>query len=164
MSLPEGQPEEGVVQLLQGTSAWEPLGNLSLRPWIRARLAEAYGKAGHADKGLSLLAEALDWMDRRKEAWCQAEVLWMKGELLSMQGHEAEAESAFQQAIDVARRQQAKFWELRATVCLCRLWQQQGKQEHARQMLAEITGWFTQGFDTRHLQEAKTLLDELGSP
>ncbi|MFQ6115002.1 MAG: hypothetical protein ACE5NG_13130 [bacterium] len=78
-----------------------------------------------------------------------------------MHGEEAEAEASFKKAIEVARRQNAKSWELRATMSLCRLWQNQGKRGEARQILGEIYGWFTEGFDTKDLQEAKALLDEL---
>jgi predicted ATPase len=81
--------------------------------------------------------------------------------LLLAQGDEAEAESSLHKAVEVARRQQAKSWELRATTSLARLWQKQGKVDEARQMLAEIYGWFTEGFDTPDLQEAKALLEEL---
>jgi predicted ATPase len=95
------------------------------------------------------------------ERYYEAEIHRLKGELLLMQGDEAEAETSFHKAIEVARRQSAKSWELRATVSLCRLWQKQGKVDEARQMLAEIYGWFTEGFDTPDLQEARALLEEL---
>ena len=78
-----------------------------------------------------------------------------------MQGDDAEAEASFHKAVEVARRQQAKSWELRATVSLCRLWRKQGRVDEARQMLAEIYNWFTEGFDTPDLQEARTLLEKL---
>jgi len=110
---------------------------------------------------LSVLAEALAQVGETDERYYEAEILRLKGVLLLMQGHEAEAEASFHRAIEVARRQQAKSWELRATVSLCRLWQQQGRMDKARQMLAEIYGWFTEGFDTLDLKEARALLEEL---
>ena len=105
-------------------------------------------------------------METTDERYCEAELHRLKGELLLMQGDKTEAsfhqaESCFQHAVEVARRQQAKSWELRATVSLARLWQKQGRVDEARQMLAEIYGWFTEGFDTPDLQEAKALLEEL---
>ena len=110
---------------------------------------------------LSVLAEALAQVEKTDERYYEAELRRLKGELLLMQGVETEAEASFHKAIEVARRQQAKSWELRATVSLCRLWQEQGRMAEARQMLAEIYGWFTEGFDTPDLQEAKMLLEEL---
>jgi predicted ATPase len=95
----------------------------------------------------------------------EPEVHRLKGELLLVRGGaEPEAEKCFQRAIEVARRQQAKSWELRATMSLCRLWQKQGKQEQARQALTEIYSWFTEGFDTPDLREATALLEELANP
>lgn len=109
------------------------------------------------------MAEALDLVEKTGECMWEAEIYRLKGELLLMQGaDESEVGQSFQQAIEVARAQQAKSLELRATVSLSRLWQSQEKQGEARQMLAEIYGWFTEGFDTLDLQEAKALLEELG--
>jgi predicted ATPase len=131
-------------------------------PHFLALLAEAYGKAGQAEEGLSVLAEALALAHSSGERYYEAEMHRLRGELLLMQGEaEAEAEACFSRAIEVARRQQAKSWELRATVSLCRLWQEQGRIDEARQMLAEIYGWFTEGFDRPDLQEARALLEEL---
>src|SRR5439155_15808593 len=146
-----------------------------------ALLAEAYGKAGQAEDGLAALAEALTAVDKSGERFYEAELYRLKGELSLQSGvrspesetpnpqhptpsttPEAEAEVCFLKAIEIAQRQQAKSLELRAVMSLSRLWQQQGKQEEARQMLADIYGWFTEGFDTKDLQEAKALLQELG--
>jgi len=101
-------------------------------------------------------------VEETDERHWEAELYRLRAELLLMQGDDAEAEASFHKAVEVARRQQAKSWELRATVSLCRLWQKQGKVDEARQMLAEIYNWFTEGFDTPDLQEAKALLEELG--
>ena len=127
-------------------------------------LAEAYGRAGQAEEGLRLLAEALGHIDTTGEMYWAAEVYWLKGELLWRQAipDEAQAESCLRQALDIARHQQTRSWELRTAVSLARLWQHQGKHAAAQQMLAEIHGWFTEGFDTVDLQEAKALLEELG--
>jgi predicted ATPase len=100
-------------------------------------------------------------VEQTDERHWEVELYRLKGELLLMQGDDAEVEASLQKAIEVARCQSAKSWELRATVSLCRLWQEQGRMDEARQMLAEIYGWFTEGFDTPDLQEAKALLEEL---
>ena len=126
-----------------------------------------YGKAGQAEEGLAALAEALTVVDKSGERFYEAELYRLKGTLTlqsQVQGPKSqveEAEACFHRAIEIARRQQAKSLELRAAMSLARLWQQQGKKEEARQMLAEIYGWFTEGFDTKDLQEAKALLEEL---
>ena len=133
-------------------------------PNFLALLAETYGKEERAEEGLAVLAEALATVNKTEERWYDAELYRLKGELmLQAEYHDAgtEAEQCFQQALVIARRQSAKSWELRASTSLARLWQQQGKRDEARQMLAEIYGWFTEGFDTKDLQEAKALLAEL---
>jgi DNA-binding SARP family transcriptional activator/predicted ATPase len=157
----QGRIEEGIAQLRQGLAAWEATGTRYRRPTFLAWLAEAYGKVGQAEEGLSVLAEALAQVEKTDERCYEAELRRLKGELLAQEGDEAEAEASLQHAIEVARCQSAKSWELRATTSLARLWQEQGRIDEARQMLAEIYGWFTEGFDTPDLQEAKALLDEL---
>jgi predicted ATPase len=126
-------------------------------------LAEAQARAGRAEEGLATLAYAFTLVEETDERYCEAELHRLKGELLLAQGGEADAEASFHKAIEVARRQEAKSWELRATVSLCRLWQKQGKREEARRILAEIYGWFSEGFDTTDLIEARILLEELSS-
>ncbi len=122
---------------------------------------------GQSEEGLSVLAEALALVEQNGERRWEAELYRLKGTLAlqsKVQGPKSkveEAEECFHRAIEIARRQQAKSLELRAVVSLSRLWQQQGKREEAQQMLAEIYGWFTEGFDTVDLQEAKALLEEL---
>jgi predicted ATPase/DNA-binding SARP family transcriptional activator len=157
----QGQTEEGIAQLREGLAAIRATGNEALGVFQRAILAEAHQRAGQAEEGLAVVAEALATKNHTGERFYEAEVHRLKGELLQMQGDEAEAEASFHRAIEVARQQQAKSWELRATVSLCRLWQSQGKREEARQMLAEVYDWFTEGFDTPDLKEAKALLEEL---
>ena len=109
------------------------------------------------------LAEALTQADKTGERWCEAELYRLKGELLLQQASDnsTEVESCFHQAIAIAQNQQAKSWELRAATSLARLWQQQGKREEAYDLLAPVYHWFSEGFDTADLQDAKALLDEL---
>jgi class 3 adenylate cyclase/predicted ATPase len=159
----QGQGTEGTAQLQQGLAAWRAPGAELGYTWQNALLAEAYGKVGKPAEGLIVLAEALAVMEKNGERYWEAELYRRKGELLLSQFPDShtEAETCFHQALDVARHQQAKSLELRAATSLARLWQQQGKCEEARQLLAEVYGWFTEGFDTADLKDAKTLLDEL---
>ncbi len=175
----QGQGERGIAQIHQGmATAWD-MGTEMARSHFLALLAEAYGKTGQSEEGLSALAEALDFVEKTGERVYEAELYRLGGELLLRMGEEEKGragdeksfphspilpfplsspEACFHKAIDIARRQSAKSLELRAVVSLSRLWQQQGKQQEAHQMLAEIYGWFTEGFDTKDLQEAKALL------
>jgi predicted ATPase len=164
MLVEQGQVEEGIAQMRQGLAAHRATQARATLSRRLACLAEVFGKVGQAEDGLTLLAEALAHVERTGERHCEAEIHRLKGELLLRQGAaeaEVEAEACFQRAIEVARRQSARSWELRATMGLCRLWEKQGKREEARRMLAEIYGWFSEGFDTRDLQEAQALLEEL---
>jgi predicted ATPase len=134
-----------------------------LRPYWLALLAEAQGAIGEPEAGLTALVEALTLVDTTGERWCEAELYRLNGELLLQQhsDNQAEAEKCFHQAIVIAQNQQAKSWELRAATSLARLWQQQGKRQEAYDLLAPVYNWFTEGFDTADLKEAKALLDEL---
>ncbi len=156
-----GQVEEGIALMIEGAAFWQAVGTMAYRVFCFGLLAEAYGKAGKIEEGLSVLPEALDVVEKTGERFWEAELYRLKGELLLLQGDETEAEASFHRAIEVARQQSAKSWELRVAMSLSRLWQKQGKREEARQMLAEIYGWFTEGFDTPDLKEAKALLEEL---
>ena len=155
--------EEGIAQMWQGLAAWRALGGEILRPSLLALLAEAYGKTGRSEKALAVLAEALALADKNGERHYQAELYRLKGEFLlaSPTENQAEAEACFRQAIAIARRQSAKSLELRAVMSLSRLYQKQGKQAEARPMLAEIYGWFTEGFDTPDLVDAAAQLNSL---
>ena len=161
----QGEEEEGVAQIREGLAA----GSEFLRPYFLTLLAEAYRKMGKAEKGLLVVEEALARVQRSHGRQHEAELYRLKGELIvqkfKVQGSEfngeEEAEECFRQALDIARRQQAKSWELRAATSLARLWQQQGKTTEARDLLAPVYNWFTEGFDTADLQEAKALLAEL---
>src|SRR5215467_13567362 len=128
-----------------------------------ALLAETYGKAGQAAEGLRVLAEALAHVHATEERFYEAEIHRLKGELLLARSAEnqVEAEACFHEALTIARHQQAKSLELRAAMSLARLWQQQGKRAEARALLAPVYGWFTEGFDTADLQDAKALLEAL---
>lgn len=132
-------------------------------PTLLVPLADAYGMIQHPDKGLRLLAEASAAIEKSGEHWNEVELYRIKAALLLAKSldHKVEAESCLQQAMAVARRQQAKVLELRAAISLACLWQQQGKQQAAYDLLAPLYGWFTEGLDTADLKDAKALLQEL---
>jgi class 3 adenylate cyclase/predicted ATPase len=159
----QGQVVEGITQLHQGLTAHRATGAELNRPHHLAMLVEAYGRGGQTAEGLRVLAEALAAAHETGNRLYEAELCRVKGELLLARSteHDTEADTCFRQALEIARRQQAKSWELRAAMSLSRLWQQQGKRAEARQLLADIYGWFTEGFDTADLQAAKALLEEL---
>ena len=161
----KGRHEEGIAQLHEGLAMFRAIGAELLRPTFRCLLAEAYMETGRLDDGLSALTEALAAADEHEVRLYEAEAHRLKGELLLRQNHSnaAEAQRCFERAIEIARKQSAKSWELRATTCLARLLAKQGRRDEARTMLADIYGWFTEGFDTADLKEAKALLDELGN-
>ena len=132
-------------------------------PFFLTLLADAEGKAKQRDHGLGHLAEAERLMAETEDRWAEAELYRVRGELLRAGHDPAGAERCFSQGIDIARQQSAKFWELRAAISLARLWREQGKRYAARDLLTPTYGWFTEGFDTPVLKEAKALLDELVS-
>ncbi len=127
-------------------------------------MAEAHGKVGQVEDGLWTVSEALSFVERTEERFYEAELYRLKGELLLQQSPDnaTEAAACFHTALDVSRNQAAKSWELRAATSLARLWRQQGKNAEARGLLAPVYDWFTEGFDTADLQDAKALLAELG--
>jgi class 3 adenylate cyclase/predicted ATPase len=159
----QGQADEGSIQLQQGLASYRASGTRLHLPWFLPMLVEMYGERGDAKAGLTMVAEALALVDHMGGHQGEAELYRLKGELLLKQTvpEEPQAETCFQQALDIARHQQAKSLELRAAMSLARLWQQQGKCAAARQVLAEVYGWFTEGFDTADLQEAAALLEAL---
>jgi predicted ATPase len=159
----QGQGEEGLAQIRQGIAAFRATGAALNIPYNCILLAEASAHLGRPEDGLQVLAEAHTLMEQHDERWWEAEIHRLRGVLLLRQpvSPQAEAEACFQQALTVARHQQAKSLELRAAMSLARLWQQQGKRVEAYELLAPVYGWFTEGFDTADLQEAKTLLDAL---
>jgi predicted ATPase len=159
----QGQLQAGIAHMQQGWAAYRATGANVRQPMYLVPLAEAYGQAGQIDEGLRALAEAFAYIAQAGERWWEAELHRLKGELLLLKSSDnhAAAASCFQQALALARHQQAKSWELRAATCLARLWQRQGKHAEAHALLAPIYGWFTEGFDTTDLQDARTLLAEL---
>jgi predicted ATPase len=159
----QGQGAEGMAQVRQGITAWRATGSALNVPYFCTVLADVCDHLGHTADGLQALAEAHTHMEQQEERWWEAEVYRLQGVLLLRQPEtpQEEAEAWLQRALDVARRQGAKSLELRAAMSLSRLWQQQGKGLEARGLLAQVYGWFTEGFDTADLQEAKALLDAL---
>jgi predicted ATPase len=159
----QAQDAAGLVQMHQGMTAVLATGQELGRPFCLVLLAEVAGQVGQAAEGLRLLGEALAVMADSGRGDLLAEAYRLQGEFLLRQAgpDAAQAEASFQQALTVARRQQAKSWELRAAMSLSRLWQWQGKRDEARQLLAPIYSWFTEGFDTADLREAEALLEEL---
>jgi predicted ATPase len=158
-----GQAQEGLALVTQGLSMYRATGAMLWTPSMLTRVAEAYARLGQPDEGLNCLAEATQIIDSTNERIWEAEVYRVRGDLLKATGDQAAAEQSYCQALVVAQRQSAKFWELRASTNLARLWRDQGKRGEAREHLAPVYGWFTEGFDTLDLKEAKALLEELAS-
>jgi predicted ATPase/DNA-binding winged helix-turn-helix (wHTH) protein len=166
----QGQVAEGIVQIRQSMAAYRATGSDLGRSSYLVLLAGAYGKAGQVEEGLTALAGAMTAVHRNRICFNEAEIYRLQGELLlrqAMEGSDSpsrpppEAEACLHQALDVARRQEAKSLELRAAMSLSRLWQVQGRHNDARQLLAAVYGWFTEGFETADLQEARILLEGL---
>jgi predicted ATPase len=176
----QGQGEEGIAQMLQGLAAEQATGGKNWQPYFLTLLAEAYGEMGQEEEGLTVLTDALAMTDKIGERYWEADLYRLKGELtlqkeFKVQGFKfqvtapqlptpnphPEVEACFLKAMEVACKQQAKSLELRAATSLARLWQQQGKTAEAHKLLADVYNRFTEGFDTKDLQEAKALLDEL---
>jgi tetratricopeptide (TPR) repeat protein len=158
----QGQVEEGIKQMQQGLAALRAMGSELFRSMGLTGLAAAYARVGQIEEGLSTVAEALALVDKTGERTVEAGLYVLRGWLLFFStGDPAAAEACFQQALDIARRRSAKSGELLAVTSLSRLWQSQGKKDEARQILSEIYGWFSEGFETKGLREAKALLDEL---
>jgi predicted ATPase len=157
----QGRGADGLVQMRQGLTDYQATGTMLDLPWYLGALAEAYGSTNRIDAGLDTIAEALTIAD--KAGYYEAELYRLKGELLRQHtvSNVFQVEACLQQALDIACRQQAKSLELRAAMSLARLWQQQGKRTAARELLAPIYGWFSEGFETADLQEAKALLGQL---
>jgi predicted ATPase/DNA-binding winged helix-turn-helix (wHTH) protein len=159
----QGQGEQGLAEMRQGIAACLAAGSKSFEPYLLGLLAETYGEIRHPEAGLSLLNEGLSELDTTEVHIYDAELSRLKGTLLLQQAvpDASQAEACFRQALDIARQQQAKSWELRAAISLARLWQQQGKRVEAHALLASVYGWFTEGFQTPDFQEAKRLLEVL---
>jgi predicted ATPase len=161
----QGQGEEGLTQVRQGITAWKATGAALGLPFLYTVLADVYAHLSYTEDGLQALAGAHTLVEQQEERFWEAEVSRLQGVLLLRQTmtQQEEAETWLQRAVDVARRQEAKALELRAAMSLSHLWQQQGKCREAYELLAPIYNWFTEGFDTKDLQEAKALLNSLAS-
>jgi class 3 adenylate cyclase/predicted ATPase len=159
----QGQTKEGIEQMHQGLRAFHATGAEINQSYFLALLADAHGTMVQPEAGFTVLTEALTHAETMGERWYEAEIYRLRGALLLQQtaDNQAEAETCFQKALEVARNQQAKSWELRATTSLAHLWQQQGKRQEAYDLLAPVYNWFTEGFATIDLQEAKALLEAL---
>jgi class 3 adenylate cyclase/predicted ATPase len=159
----QGQGEEGMAQVRQGVATWRATGAALFVPCFCTWLADVAAHLGHPEDGLQALAEASTLIEQHEERYWEAEVCRLRGVLLLRQTmpQPEEAEIWLQRALGVARRQEAKSLELRAAMSLACLWQQQGKRAEARELLAPIYGWFTEGFDTADLREARALLEAL---
>jgi len=159
----QGQGEAGIAQVRQGIAACRATETTLYVPYFCTVMVDVASHLGHTADGLQALAEAHTLVEQHDERWWEAEIYRLRGVLLLRQTEtsQAEAETWLQRALDVARRQEAKSLELRAAMSLSRLWQQQSKRQEAYDLLAPIYGWFTEGFDTADLQEAKALLDTL---
>jgi tetratricopeptide (TPR) repeat protein len=160
-----GHVEEGVSEMESGIRDFRQFGGVPRFPFTLAVLAYAYGRLDRHDQALTMLDEALERIQRTAERIDEAEVLRLKAEMLLMRDRLAvnEAERLLRAATDIAHAQEAKWWELRATVRLARLLRDTGRHNEARAMLSDIYGWFTEGFDTADLEDAKALLDQLRS-
>jgi predicted ATPase len=161
------QGEAGLARLAwaitSGMTSLRSTGAALYEPLHLWHLAMAYAELGQPDDARRCIDDAIDKAERSNEKWCEAEVHRIAGEiaLKSPASDTQKAEKYFERALSVARRRQTKFWELRAAMSLARLWRDQGKVQQARELLAPVYGWFTEGFDALDLKEAKALLGEL---
>ncbi len=160
-----GKPSDAVHLINSGIAAWRSTGSTLWLPLYLSYLGGAYAELGQFDDAWRCIGEAMAAIETTGERWHEAEVNRVAGEiaLKSPQPDTAKAEAYFERSLKVAREQQAKSWELRAAISMARLWRSQGKPQQARELLAPVYGWFTEGFDTRDLKEAKALLEELGA-
>jgi len=157
-----GDVIEGIAVIRGGLIAYRATGTVLLIAYYIDLLAKAYEIAGQTEEALTLLDEALQIVERTGDRQFAAELNRHKGRLLLRQGHSEAAEELYRKALSIAQEQEAKLWELRAAASLARLRRDQGRRTEARDLLAPVYGWFTEGFDTPDLKEAKALLDELG--
>jgi predicted ATPase len=158
-----GKVSDAVHKITSGISAMRSTGIRAQLPLYLSFLATAYAQLGQLDDAWRHIGEAMSTTDATKERWTEAEINRVAGEIVlkSPKPNPSKAEEYFERALAVARQQQAKSWELRAAMSLARLWRDQGKVSEARELLAPVYDWFTEGFDTRDLKDAKALLEEL---
>jgi predicted ATPase len=160
-----GHAADAARMITNGMNLWAATGATAWMPWYRMYLAKAHADLGHFDEAWHNLREAMSEIEKNNERWWEAEANRIAGEiaLTSPERDLVKAQAYFERALSVARQQQAKSWELRAAMSMARLWRDQGKRDEARDLLAPVYGWFTEGFDTLDLKEAKALLDELAA-
>jgi class 3 adenylate cyclase/predicted ATPase len=160
-----GKTSTAVHMINAGITAWRSAGATLYVPLYLSHLTRAYAELGQFDHASRCIGEALTAIETTKERWCEAEINRLAGEiaLMSREPDGAKAEGYFERALAVAQKQQAKSWELRAAMSMARLWRDQGKPQQACELLAPVYDWFTEGFDTRDLKEAKVLLEELAA-
>jgi predicted ATPase len=160
-----GKASDAIQILTSGISMWRATGSTLWLPFRLACLAKAHAELGQFEDAWRCIGEAMTAIETTEEKWCEAEVQRIVGEitLMSPEPDAAKVEAYFDRALAVARQQQAKSWELRASISLARLWRDQGKVSEASELLAPVYGWFTEGFDTRDLKDAKALLEELAA-
>jgi predicted ATPase len=160
-----GKAADAVQMITSGLAAWRSTGATILAPYVLSCMAKAYQELGQFDDAWRCVDEAITAVETTKERWWEAEVYRTAGEisLKSPRPDAAKSKAYFQRALAVARAQHAKSWELRVAMSMARLWRDQDKREEARELLAPVYGWFTEGFDTLDLKEAKALLDELAA-
>ena len=160
-----GKAADAIDMINSGIAAFRSVGGTLFEPLFLSYLAGAHANLGQFDEARGRIDEAMDIIETAKERWFEAEANRIAGEiaLKSPKADTAEAEAYFERALSVARQQQSKSWELRAAMSMARLWRDQGKRNEARDLLAPVYGWFTEGFDTLDLKEAKALLDELAT-
>jgi predicted ATPase len=158
-----GKASDAAQMITSGITAWQSTGSTMWMPFFLSHLARAHTELGKFEDAWRSIGEAITTVETTKERWCEAEVYRTAGEitLLAPERDTAKAEAHFKCALEVARAQQAKSWELRAAMSMARLRRDQGKWDEARDLLAPVYNWFTEGFDTRDLKEAKALLDAL---
>jgi predicted ATPase len=156
-----GHADEGITLLTTGFADIEELGFMVWRSWRLAHLGDSCRMAGRCQVALQHFAEARQLAEKTGDRWYHAETLRLTGEVLMAMGDRTGAEASYREAIATARQQSARLWELRAATSLARLWGEQGKRTEARDLLAPVYGWFTEGFGTPVLQEAKALVDDL---
>jgi predicted ATPase len=159
----DGQANEGVTLMLRARDQNCAMGQVLFSPYSLTCIAEGYGKLGQAAEGLRILRDAEQLIETTDERHHEAEVNRLQGDLLRMVDDHPAAERSYHRALGVAIRQNARTHELRAATSMARLWRDQGKQKEARELLAPVCGWFTEGFDTLHLEEANKLLEQLAS-
>jgi len=158
-----GKASNAVQMITSGIITCRSTGSTAMMPWYLSNLARAYAEIDQYGEAWSCIDEAVTAVDRAKEKWCEAEIHRTGGEiaLMSPEPDAAKAEAYFDRALAMARSQQAKSWELRAATSMARLWRDQGKRQQAHDLLAPVYDWFTEGFDTLDLREAKALLEQL---